>query len=433
MMGGTVAAFARYGVIGVAAGVLSAMWPAPAAAQQGQPARGGNANRVEPATRAAEMVISLKFPGGTLSEYVKAIQAAAPGNVNIMVSSDAASMMVPPTEMKGVAVSSALEVLPMMARAEGRTAYVQTVGDVVAGTGVYSVASKPNFIPQPMPQSPFPAPGPETAVFSVRELTNPVMDRGAGPGVPIESVLTAIDAAAQLAGAEAEQPQIRYHKDSGVLIVRALPQQLTTIKSILQTMQGDIVDRRVAAMTAAERQRDRAKAVAAAQRALERAMDDIRRSEGEFARAREAANEFAKRVEAGVAPTDELTQARALVQRRLDTLESARLKMRQAEAELEDVTAVAAAERESLGVQVMVYDVEDMMAAMPELVAACQAVVAHGDAVNAEQREIIVRAAPGEQAAVSRVLTAIRRVKGNDPNLPEVNGREVTKKDQQPQ
>jgi type II secretory pathway component GspD/PulD (secretin) len=82
-------------------------------------------------------------------------------------------------------------------------------------------------------------------VFSLNELTMP---RGFGLGIEplkVESILSAIELATTV---NDTTPVIRYHEDSGILVVRGTRQQVDQASEVLQVLARDIERREAHAL-----------------------------------------------------------------------------------------------------------------------------------------------------------------------------------------
>src|SRR5688500_8384466 len=87
----------------VLSGLLSGAPPAPA---QQQPAAAPNVPKT------SGPVVSIDFAGGTVNDFIGAVQkAAAPAAVNVIRPAEAAAVPAPPISLRNVTVQTALEAL----------------------------------------------------------------------------------------------------------------------------------------------------------------------------------------------------------------------------------------------------------------------------------------------------------------------------------
>lgn len=88
-----------------------------------------------------------------------------------------------------------------------------------------------------------PEPPPELAVFSLREMTEDPL--ASGGGARVETVLTAVQAALELSTTkEAPPPELKYHSDSGLLILRATARQRAAVGDCISALGMDVERRR---------------------------------------------------------------------------------------------------------------------------------------------------------------------------------------------
>jgi len=74
-------------------------------------------------------------------------------------------------------------------------------------------------------------------VFSLNRLLDPKD----GSGFPVTTILSAIEVAT---GGEQALATLRFHKDSGLLIVRGRPDQMALVHDVLANLERDVMDRR---------------------------------------------------------------------------------------------------------------------------------------------------------------------------------------------
>lgn len=189
------------GVLAAIACITSA--PAPGLAQpQAQP--------FDPALRGTEQPrADIDFPGGTIAEYVEAV-AEAFGGANAVIQPGAEDMSVAPVKLTQVRRVDALIVLQAVARAEP-TRRIQ----VIPSTEIVQIglATRPSSAPQ------------EVRVWSLQRLTD--------SGAKAEDVLSAIETAINLVPGE---PQIKFHRETNLLMMRASIDQLDAAQQVLQAL-----------------------------------------------------------------------------------------------------------------------------------------------------------------------------------------------------
>lgn len=204
----------------------------PALAQQGQP----GSRQSQPAgggTQASQHhLITIDFAGGTLAELVRAMKAASPDRpVNILYSTEAANIPIPPFEVAQADLNSTLRSLAYTSAGSpatlgaGRTVRwdIHPVGE-----GVYAVQidNSPQYISTPRGQMLAGQSDRMTVVHAITELTTGAQAMSA------DAVLSAIQAALSIEEA-AQEPKIRYHEETGLIFARVSHAQSAIIEQTL--------------------------------------------------------------------------------------------------------------------------------------------------------------------------------------------------------
>jgi type II secretory pathway component GspD/PulD (secretin) len=201
--------------------VLMMLAAPPLMAVQPQGAAGGaGPGGAESQTRQDGKVgLSLQFRGGTLAEYVRAVEQAGrgPEPVNIVVSGPAEQVRLAPIAVREVDVATALRLAVNMSRTqEGILVNYEELAGAFAPVHHVSVIMHPRPIASRVRQ--------ETEVFSLRELLRAEM--------PPQTVLSAVEAALRV-DEEAAEPVLRFHEPSGLLIVRGSAPQVRTVAQVV--------------------------------------------------------------------------------------------------------------------------------------------------------------------------------------------------------
>ncbi|MEQ9094999.1 MAG: hypothetical protein RIE32_01910 [Phycisphaerales bacterium] len=177
-------------------------------------------------------LITIDFEGGTLADLVDALKAASPQRpVNILYSSEAANIPIPPFEVADAELRSTLQSLAYTSAGSPTTLSAgRTVRWEIApvGDGVYAVTldNSPQYISTPRGQMLVGQSDRITAVHSITELTT------GGGAMSADAVLSAIQAALSIAGA-AEEAEIRYHEETGLVFARVTHDQGGVIEQTL--------------------------------------------------------------------------------------------------------------------------------------------------------------------------------------------------------
>lgn len=168
-------------------------------------------------------LVSMKFPGGSVADYVIALKKAA-GNVNIIAAIETGEVSMPAVDLTNASLDSALSVL------DGRTAQLpdrhiklQLRTD---GTG------KPN----------------EQSVYTVEALVQGRLVDGhiiqrvwsvkaiLDEGTKANDLLTAIQTSLDLLNDAVKPAQLKFHEATALIIARANPNQIDAIEQIIGQM-----------------------------------------------------------------------------------------------------------------------------------------------------------------------------------------------------
>jgi hypothetical protein len=178
-----------------------------------------------------EPVISIDFPGGTLSDLLQKLRDTGP-RLNITASALASDVPMPELSIKGATLMNVLSAASAIAPQEYQVSCQLRAG---AGEPVYSV------IVQNMPQAGVQmAPvRREARVFSLRAVIEPQpLDPREKPiALPVETVLSALDAGIRVGTQEAAS--LKFHRDSGLLFVHGLPDQVNVVQEVLRSLLND--------------------------------------------------------------------------------------------------------------------------------------------------------------------------------------------------
>jgi hypothetical protein len=287
------------GVVGVAGFAR----PAPGQDEHRMP---GAAQPEQP--KAPDLVVTVDFPGGTVGQYIDALKKAAGRQaVNVVTSRAATEVPIGPISLREVSVFTALSAI---STAAGRDT-IWNVKPLAAPMSKAIEGYALEFAPQqPGPRMVVPS-DTSIQVFSLRDLIEPLP--GDPPGVPLtkppEVVLTAVKASLDLLGDRAAQPDMKFHEDSGLLIIHGTGEQIGAVSQALSQMRDDVRRRRDAARASMQPHADldqmrmevdkAAVMHTQAMRSLERANTDLER--------------VRKLAEAGQAPQAEVGDAEAKV------------------------------------------------------------------------------------------------------------------------
>lgn len=195
-----------------------------------------NAQQHNPAVNARPAVqepdpgprLDIDFPGGTVADYLKAVQKAATeagsDGANVVPFTDLSKRSMPPVRLKSVEFATAMNLLANVAwkdeNAHNWRLRPDWMGDAVAVNAEQLSFGRME--------------GDSSAVWSIERFQ---------PLVPAEDVLSAIEAALSTIGGD---PTVRYHPETGLVIVRGAGEHLNAVAIVLDGLEGTVDSRRYA-------------------------------------------------------------------------------------------------------------------------------------------------------------------------------------------
>ncbi|MCU0867100.1 MAG: hypothetical protein MUC36_25230 [Planctomycetes bacterium] len=175
------------------------------------------------------VVVTLKFPGGTLGEFVAMLRQLEP-KANVMVAAAAADAVLPALELRGAGLSQVLQSACAVAESHLEIRVKETRGE---GEAVFAITARA----LPPAQDPFAARAQRTKVFSLSRLLEGKENAGLAPATVLSAIETAVGGPDLLTA-------LRYHKESGVLIVRGTDEQIGVCSELLLQLERDAEARR---------------------------------------------------------------------------------------------------------------------------------------------------------------------------------------------
>ncbi len=178
------------------------------------------------ATAQSARGVDLDFKGGSAADYVKLLLKQTDA-INVTCSSGVDAVQVEPVQLRNADIASALYVIDGLRGQDGPNTVVLNVEELPRLGGqtapVYRVQS--HEIGRSRPQSL------KAFVWSFREVTE--------AGIEAETILSAIEAALDMFDDSTVEPQLRYHADSRLLLVRAEVQQIEVIGDVIGSIERD--------------------------------------------------------------------------------------------------------------------------------------------------------------------------------------------------
>ncbi|HRQ71695.1 MAG TPA: hypothetical protein PLU35_01570 [Phycisphaerales bacterium] len=303
----------------IALAIAALTFAAPALTAQPEPAPAGarpTGEQIAPArTRDTSALITLRFPGGSLPEYVQAVKLASQDNpVNVVIRGEAGDVRLPQVFLERVSIRSALELVTgnyaiddLAVRAD--LSIKGALPDPFAGPGepIYLIEVRRDTGRRTTPTGRLmPA---ETLVVSIRDLITPLPGDPANSAMSRESVLTAVEAALTTAAADSE-PTVRFHEDTGLVILNAPQPALLAAQNAINAISSDLARRReLAKLQSTRSMADAAKLeieLADARANVELQSIGIERAKQRFTIAEQELNERRKLVEQSAIPPSEL-------------------------------------------------------------------------------------------------------------------------------
>lgn len=284
------------------------------------------AQNAEPAERVS--TISVEFKGGTLKDYVLNLRkAAADDPVNIVLSGEA-DIELPSITLKGVAVEAAVSLLEHLELPD-RKISVSSTGRAGAAPVFVIRSFKPVRVASGGKPPGDGADEADLAVFSLRSLLEVPPGTPNAPGAKSDatSLLTAVQTALTMGGGD-QPPEMKFHPESGVLVVRGSHDQTGAVQRLIGAMQGDMDRFRAAAGHSRAKESELEANIARAQVDLQAATSEVEFAESEFAQAELLAKE-------GHLSAGDVARAKLAIDQRRANVARARIAMDQGVQQLE--------------------------------------------------------------------------------------------------
>lgn len=178
------------------------------------------------------LTVSVVFQGGSMDAFVETLRKSQP-RANIVLAVAARDALVPSMELKDAGIQQALEAACMAADAEAPVHVAEFKGN---GEPVFSIVSAPRTRQSGGRRSSSGGGDDAYRVLSLNELTK---ERLFGvPPMKVETVLSALDMA--LGQSEGPDARIRFHEESGILIVHGTSAQVQMVDQVLSQLSQDL-------------------------------------------------------------------------------------------------------------------------------------------------------------------------------------------------
>jgi hypothetical protein len=181
---------------------------------------------------APPLVVTMDFAGGSMAKFVAWIRGAEP-NANIVVASRAEEAIVPSMEFRSVGLEQALECACLIA--EGPVE-VRVKGFSGRGAPIYTILARERRAADAATRRQEADGATVQRVFTLNNLTRPRVGADVVP-LRVETVLSAIELVTTEDG---KVPTLRYHADSGLLLVRGTDAQVGNASEALAVLANDL-------------------------------------------------------------------------------------------------------------------------------------------------------------------------------------------------
>lgn len=182
-------------------------------------------------------VIDLDFRGGSAVEFLNAVREATGGKVNIVAMPHVDEVTVPAMKLRQVSVIAAVSLLdgeslqtPDRVVRLGVQPVGPTGGDVMPLMKVNAIVKEVNGYAGPM----------RSNIWSVADLIS--------GGMTPDNITTAVSAALELLGPESAKAQVRFHKETSLLLARAEIEQIEIINNVVDELRRSNAQRQAQSM-----------------------------------------------------------------------------------------------------------------------------------------------------------------------------------------
>lgn len=192
--------------------------------------------------------VSIRFNGGTLVQYAEAVRKSAGSTpINIALARGTESIDMPAVTMENVNAMFAVMAIEKLAEVTAgkrvRVDQLTSSGDEESGRSpMYTVRLEE--LARVGMQQPFVPDGRVTRVLSLNDLITPPWAKEKDQdSIPAETVLTAIQTAVEAGTGKEDAPEVKYHRESGMLILHCTPGQGEAAERVIRNLQEDLAAR----------------------------------------------------------------------------------------------------------------------------------------------------------------------------------------------
>lgn len=201
------------------------------AASQAEAARAAASRAAQAAAAQAKLVpptlVTIDFPGGTVTEYVEHVKRATKTPINVVVSPSVSGAVLAAVQLKDVPVDAAIRAIQT---AGGETSYSWRIKPL---DGLNNSGAVPNAFSVDGERRGSQAFGNDPGRLP-RNVDVIALPTGEGGSVKPDVALSAIEAGLQVSQSKgAQRAEVSYHKDSGLLFVNGTPEQNDLVRQVL--------------------------------------------------------------------------------------------------------------------------------------------------------------------------------------------------------
>lgn len=185
-------------------------------------------------------IVSLEFPGGKLSDFITTLRRVLRETEskrfhNLLATGPTSRISLPAIDVYQVEIGSLFEAVATMVQPQ----HVLDFRMIHNGEG-HPVMMLSTFPDQSNDLDPDDGSKVAVEAFALRGLTTVLPTEPANFALSTATVLTAIETALELTPGEGDPATLRFHEDSGLLLVQGTARQLDTVRRILDTLSVDI-------------------------------------------------------------------------------------------------------------------------------------------------------------------------------------------------
>ena len=188
--------------------------PQPISVRPGRPVSPGSPG--DP-SGVVEPVFDIDFPGGTVVEFVAAVSAARGRPANILIDENDRSMRIPKFAMRQVTLGSLIQAINQLARMRDPASEFAAGNYAVPGETIWSLTvARPRNVPEE-----------QVKFFNLDRFL---------PLNSVDDIITALNAGYQLKTGGDDRINLKFHKETRLLMVRGTPEVLAMVGDVLSQL-----------------------------------------------------------------------------------------------------------------------------------------------------------------------------------------------------